>query len=204
MICHRLKCIFIHIPRTAGSSIEKWICGDDWWNIEPQTKHLIASVAKDIYKEYWDSYFKFSFVRDPVERVVSCLKHKEHFGISISDSNDLDFSVYNEMFGPGVILEFDRRFYKRENIIRQKHITHAVYSNILDEPMDFIGKYENLKCDLFYLGKVLGLDEEFSCRLEASEAKIAKNSLSLTSLRTIYSLYECDYERFEYKIPTLI
>ena len=54
MISHELKCIFIHIPRTAGSSIERALINDDWWTVESKTKHLIASQAKKIYSEYWN------------------------------------------------------------------------------------------------------------------------------------------------------
>ena len=65
MISHKYKCIFIHIPRTAGTFTELLIDGKDWWVPKGygsfrQEKHIIASQAKKIYKDYWDEYFKFS------------------------------------------------------------------------------------------------------------------------------------------------
>lgn len=64
MIDHSLKCIFVHQPRTAGTSIEYALCGTDWWFVEPGTKHLAATVAKDVYAGYWHDYLKFSVVRE--------------------------------------------------------------------------------------------------------------------------------------------
>ncbi|MDF2620749.1 MAG: uncharacterized protein K0S00_3408 [Xanthobacteraceae bacterium] len=54
MISHQYKCIFVHIQRCAGTSIEVWIDGADFWYKEPNNKHLLASQAKELYAAYWD------------------------------------------------------------------------------------------------------------------------------------------------------
>jgi len=101
MISHELKCIFIHIPRTAGSSIERALINDDWWNVDRKTKHLIANQAKKLYSEYWNDYFKFSFVRDPYSRMLSLTtfdiirKISLEAKILINKIYDEDFSIYN-------------------------------------------------------------------------------------------------------------
>ncbi len=81
MISHAFRCIFIHIPRTAGSYIETMICGANWWKVEPKTKHLLSSQAKSIYSDYWDDYFKFSFVRNPWGRMVSLATFPNMYGV---------------------------------------------------------------------------------------------------------------------------
>src|SRR5271166_1307490 len=81
VISHEYRCIFIHIPRCAGTSIEIWLTGQDWWDTDPRCKHLIASQARKLYASYWNRYFKFAVVRDPVERVISLLKYKTHFAL---------------------------------------------------------------------------------------------------------------------------
>ena len=78
MICHKHKCILVHIPACAGSSMEKAIVGYDWWDKDPETKHLKSHQAKKIYSEYWSDYFKFSFVRNPWSRTLSLAQHKCH------------------------------------------------------------------------------------------------------------------------------
>lgn len=71
MISHESKSIFIHLPRTGGSTMETLLCGRDWSHIDWATKHIHWKKAKSLYSEYWDSYFKFSIVRNPVEWVRS-------------------------------------------------------------------------------------------------------------------------------------
>ncbi|MCA9055782.1 MAG: hypothetical protein KDA75_18225, partial [Planctomycetaceae bacterium] len=66
MIDHQRKLLFIHIARTGGTSIEAALVGCDWWDIDPETKHLSASQAKQIYgDEIWSTYTKFAVVRNP-------------------------------------------------------------------------------------------------------------------------------------------
>ena len=48
MINHQYKCIFIHIPRCAGSFIELAIDKRDWWNVDYKKKTFISSKRKRI------------------------------------------------------------------------------------------------------------------------------------------------------------
>ncbi|MET7243488.1 sulfotransferase family 2 domain-containing protein [Methylobacterium sp. EM32] len=197
MIDHELKCIFIHIQRTAGTSIEEWLCGQDWWFVEQKTKHVIASQARDLYSEYWDSYFKFSFVRNPVDRVISCLKYRDHFGIGL-EGNEIEFKKYFDCYGEEIILEHDQRFYSRSDLINNNHVKNAIYSNILDEDIDFIGKYENLIADTKHIKNQLKIKNDFDIHAEKSDNRISYRDLSQRSLDEIYRIYSVDIERFRY------
>lgn len=86
MIAHKLKAIFIHITKTAGSSIEvalNEVEQRDDGAIDPMTgefvkvvtgeeKHMTARAVQDFVEpDVWDSYFKFSVVRNPFDRFHS-------------------------------------------------------------------------------------------------------------------------------------
>lgn len=160
MISHRYKCIFVHIQRTAGTSIENWIVGKDWWRIEKETKHLIASQAKKIYKDYWKDYFKFTFIRNPWDRVVSCLVFSRHFGIKYK-SGVLNLDEYKVKYGYPLTIENDYRFSERNELITKKHQKNRVYLNLLDEELDFIGKFESLQKDTDFIKNKLHINKEF-------------------------------------------
>jgi len=80
MINHSKKFIFIHIPKTAGTSIEQClsscikpdfpIVGYDEAN-KLHRQHSTLEQLKSIYKIKIDDYFKFTVCRNPYERAVS-------------------------------------------------------------------------------------------------------------------------------------
>lgn len=79
MICHEYKCIFIHVPKTAGTSIIKAFNLN--WD-HPDSKFLITGnhSQNEEWKEYeqkYKDYFVFSIVRNPWERFVSGWKYCE-------------------------------------------------------------------------------------------------------------------------------
>jgi len=205
MISHRYKCIFIHIPRVGGSSLENWICGSDWWSIEKETKHLIASQAKELYKDYWDEYFTFAFVRNPWDRVVSMLKFQRYFGIRyqrrpvVRFLRRLNFEDYKLRFGNNIVLEHDYRFHERKNIISNHHHPGQVYGNILDEKLDFIGRYENFTEDCLKLQEMIGIQQSMAIHIEQSERKRYQDYYNRKSIEEVRRLYAKDIERFKYE-----
>jgi hypothetical protein len=198
MISHQYQCIFIHIPRTAGSSIEQWICGEDWWLIDPATKHLTAHQAKLCYKDYWDQYYKFSFVRNPWDRMISCLRFPKYFRIEYSDKI-LNFGGYETKFGKPLTLEFDHRFLEFRCSLRDRHQENQVYLNILDEPLDFIGRMETLEKDVAFLQDQLGIEKPFNNRAEAStDRKRYQDYYDTNSRRWVAETFRGDIVRFGY------
>jgi len=70
MILEKPKILFIHIPRTGGSSIEKF------FNFVPSGDHYKKQTQHSTLEEYAEhcdveKYFKFTIVRNPWDRLLS-------------------------------------------------------------------------------------------------------------------------------------
>jgi hypothetical protein len=150
MICHKHKCIFIHIPRCGGTSMEISITGKNWWRVERSTKHLIASTAQKIYKPYWNDYFKFSFVRNPWDRMVSMSKFSKFYGVDL-DNGNINISKYLKKFPQ---IEVDPRSKSKDD--KFEPIKNAVYLNILNVELDFVGSFENINEDFEFVCESIG------------------------------------------------
>jgi hypothetical protein len=197
VISHDFRCIFIHIPRCAGTSIETWIVGCDWWDVEPRTKHLTASQARKLYGACWDRYFKFSIVRDPVSRMISCLNHAAHFGLSYTSTAGFDFERYHQRFGYDIIVEHDHRFYALDDVATERHRPGMVYGNVLDEHLDFIGHLETLEADMERVRREIRKPDRFSARVGVStDLPLTRADLSPTDVEHIESMYRCDLLMF--------
>ena len=78
-----LNCHFVHIPKTAGTSIGAFLSGlsmkageegsnNNYIELKRLSKHAKAAEIRKVYGcDYWNKLYTFSFVRNPWELMVS-------------------------------------------------------------------------------------------------------------------------------------
>lgn len=105
MLSHRFKTIFVHIPKTGGQSIEHMFLkahGLDWNTREAlllkanrdkslgpgRLAHMFAEEYHSfghVTREAYDSYYRFTTIRDPYDRMVSEFNYRKHEHKTIRD-----------------------------------------------------------------------------------------------------------------------
>ena len=141
MINHELKFIFIHVPRTGGTSIE-WHWLEGWY----EDKHFSAKEKIDLVgKKIWNEYFKFSFVRNPWDWMISQYKARA-IGTIPYRMGDLWVAEFRK-----TLPDFIRQY----RPFPHEKLTQSDYLNL---DLDFVGKYENREKDLKFISEKIGFE----------------------------------------------
>jgi hypothetical protein len=149
-ISHKHKFVFIAIPKTASSTIRNAV--DEYSDIRsvgdttsPYHWHIKARDLKKHFKNKgwnWDEYFKFCFVRNPWDRLVSLytyFQRRKYLPLPIDG-------------GPHYTTWLSDRF--RDKRSDSGAIYYAAGKDIL---VDFIGKTENLQEDFDIICDKIGI-----------------------------------------------
>ena len=196
-ICHERRLIFIHIPKNAGTSIIKAMGVE---NIYMDKK---IEEYKEHYGEYWDKYKKFTVVRDPIDRFISAYKFarmKESGWFSATGEEGLDKHVHYELCNEMDINEYVSYLYKNPTKFNRWIVPQfLLISNENDEiEIDYYVRFENLNEDLSKIG-IKNIQKLNSSKIE--DDKVIQ--LSKKSKMRLYSIYEIDYQTFNYKKESL-
>ncbi|GAB4523100.1 MAG: hypothetical protein Tsb0014_00320 [Pleurocapsa sp.] len=162
MICHQYQCIFVHIPKVAGQSIEdvflkKTNCerpelllkpNSDPSKGPPRLAHLTAEeYVKYNYidRKLFNSYFKFSFVRNPWARLVSEYKFRHQ--------NRYDFKTFLFKNFPKPQEDCYKKFTAEyRHIIPQYNF---LFDSSGKQLVNFIGRFEHIQQDFDYICRQL-------------------------------------------------
>jgi hypothetical protein len=162
MISHSHRCIFIHVPKTAGQSIERvflkdvGLCWDDRAplllreNARPSLgPPSLAHLPADEYVELqyisdclFSTYFKFAFVRNPWDRAVSFYRF-----LGYSSWLPFDSFVEDHL----ATLSSEKWFFRPQ----VDFITNAAGTVLVD----FVGRFERLETDFRKICREVGLPE---------------------------------------------
>jgi hypothetical protein len=141
---------------------------------------------------YYQDYFKFGFVRNPWDRVVSCWKH------SVFDHNYFKFSESDriKMQNLDIFLYF---ISSHDLKIADAHIKAQV--NLIDlNNVDFIGRFENINSDLRFVFDKIGIKiENIPIENKSSrEFSNYKDFYNESTAAMVAKLYDKDIRMFGY------
>lgn len=199
MISHQNKCIFVHIPKNAGQSIESVFVKNHGltWNERsplllkpnfdpnkgpPRLAHLTAQEyigCAHIPEELFNQYFKFSFTRNPWDRLVSEYNYRKAHG-------DLNYQASFKLFVmnnfPDVTADnyTSSKDYYRHIIPQWKFL----YDNDGNCLVDFIGRFEKLQLDFDKVCQQINLANSLLPHKNKSLSKLKKIKKTIAQIVT--------------------
>lgn len=180
---HSPKFIFVHIPKTAGTSIQKWIHDGTNTNVDTNIQWNGNSVinthktAQEYIDELGDKFYKhysFSIIRNPWERMFSFYRYIIQFhGVTVNTFEEFLFKPHN--WTP--------------TIMQQQ--TDFCNDSAGNQLVNFVGRFETLQTDIEIIGRNIHLPA-----LELTHENVSKKK----DYRTVYTT--AMVERVAEMVPT--
>lgn len=222
LVSHRKKFIFVKTQKTAGTSVEsffeKYCMEDGLWvqshdrdqvisefgmiggrgpgaKYDKLYSHLTAEQIKAIVsEETWNTYFKFSVIRNPFDRLIS------RYFFSKKKEN----SKYFEGLAEQTVVQDFRSFIKQRCY---PIINHLKVEGEL--ALDFLIRYEKLNSDVEHVAHRLGVEFRSA---DLPTFKSGYRSLSFTpdmlydesSIAHVNDTYAEEIDRFGYSFEDLL
>ena len=211
VISHKHKCIFVEIPKTGSTSVRA-ILGKAWkphlnlWQIKNQMEtywtryggrknRILAALyllrsekrRKAIGGKQFETYFKFGFVRNPWDRVVSLYERTE--ALQLKDKMAFDEFVDWIQYSSATCVHSSPHRYQLDWFVDPN-------GNML---ADFIGKFERLEEDWAFVAKKLGLNENLPHQRPNPRARHYTEYYTPRTRDVIANKFKVDIERFGYE-----
>ncbi len=147
------ECIFVHIPKAAGVSVARSLFGN------LGAGHLrIAALQMAFSRDEFERYFKFTFVRNPWDRVCSAYHFLQRGGMT---RGDRAWAAAN-LAGLDTFERFVHEWLTPGNLRRYVHFLPQTFFLCLPGSsrllVDFVGYFENLEADFRAIAHKLSID----------------------------------------------
>lgn len=207
MISHNHQCIFIHIPRTGGSSIEQliwpekreeelWMGFIDRYSNKYQTGGLQHLLAKQIKQEIGDyifrKYWKFTLIRNPWEKILSTYLSikwarpdiREFIGMKPNDN----FQKFLDLTEKKGHTQWEPQF-------------RFIYDDNGVKLVDYIGRYERYDNDVITILQKIGIYSQIIPHIYSSNSKNYIHLYDQETKERVSERYHQDIDLFNYEFP---
>lgn len=209
MVNHEKKFVFLHIPKTAGTSVGTTL-NKNFGIYDPYEGFGIHH--DELTEEILEEYFVFTFVRNPWDRLYSHYKFRKWMNKFVSfdfavrhldEAYKLRFEYDVEMNTPTLTSAKERADWYGEyvHIPSQVEFLKGKYNDNLNKIpyIDYIGRVENLNEDFKYVCNHLGLKYSDIPHLNKSEGSKHYREVYTEDLRDfVAAKYQDDIEMFNY------
>jgi hypothetical protein len=197
MISHKHKFIFIHVPKTAGTSVEEalrdetcQLLSDEWDRARVRYTPLNHLTLQELVNygiltpTQLNAYFKFCFVRNPWDRLISevfCPSMHRWFGDLALDQRirrACELAVMPTGLANHLRLQSD-------------------FVQADDLQLDFIGRFENLRADFHHICCALGIEAALP-HINPSVHWPYQEYYDAESQALVATTYRRDIEAFQY------
>ena len=208
MISHQHKCIFVHLRRTAGNSIELALGGIvlldknrrqvlEWDNNLHRSSldykinargHAIHSTAKEIREQHseFKSYFKFSIVRNPWDQMLS-LYLRSHW------SRYRSFSTIIRPSKRGF-----RRWLEKFHTYAGTVPQHSIFDG--EECLvNRICRYESLQTDFDKCCDEMGISRRILSQTNLTQTVVRDSFYDVELIEIVADIFRKDIDRFCYR-----
>ena len=209
MLSHPHKCIFVHIPKTGGTSVEQiiwpsvqdrtesefWMGFIDEYRNKYQTgglQHLLADqIRQEIGRARFDEYFKFTVVRNPWSKAVSqyVYMHDRADLMSFVGMNDGDeFKTYLSLIRKKQHVQWlpQFRFFMDENG---------------SEIVDFVGRFESFDDTVYEVLEKLSIQERVIPHVNKGIKEELGSYYDNEALEIVGEMYKLDIDLLGYEVP---
>lgn len=211
MISHTHKCIFVEVPKTASSSIRAilgkspkphmdlseikklmetgWTPYDGMKNRLLECLYLTRSKKRriEIGRRKFETYFKFGFVRNPWDRVVSLYERTEP--LQMKDKMTFEEFVDWIQFSSSTCIHSSPHRYQLDWFVDGSGTLLA----------DFIGRFETLESDWTTVAQRLGLAESLPHKRANPRARPYAEYYTARTQEVIASKFKIDIDYFGYE-----
>lgn len=186
IINHKFNHIFIHIPKTAGHSMElsPFIGGN-----MHETIHQLS-----LKEDFNPDYFKWSFVRNPYTRIISGYFYAKDF------NKDLFKDYEGDTFKDFVMNYKNTLSDIKDDSSNGLWFPQTYFLESENTKLDFIGRFENLAQDwIFIVRKILNNGK--TCALKHWNKTYDNHMDNYTKeiKDTIYNIYKEDFDTYNYE-----
>lgn len=147
----RKKCIFIHIPKCAGTSVRKAL-GASGSNRD----HLEAKIYLKANPSRFKQYYKFAFTRNPWDRLVSVYEYWKSGGNQTTDLYYKDLIGEFNGFDDFVLRYLDHDRIHENLLLKPQYL--FIYDHRAQLMVDYIGRFETLSNDFLVVTKRLKIE----------------------------------------------
>lgn len=208
MVIDDLGLIFVHVPRTGGTSIEKI------FNKALGDTSSPSKIVSEIGIEKWKQYFKFAVVRNPMDRLVSSYWYREQLKRFTQDQ--IINNQTTEITDPSIPFDlYVSQIYNLKNrtagdipdLQTQWLLAGGIFANHSDllanypsgqSVVDHMVRFENFAEDLKDVLNIFGKGGDVIPHLRKSIHNPYLNYYTQIEIDKVHEIYETDFTSLGY------